>query len=303
MTTSRLHCALAAATMLVCSTAAPRAATAPIALHYDPALAADGFLSPLLTVAIGTQHAVFLIDTGASVHTVAKWFVEAAGLAVAPTASTVTGSTGSETRVEVVAELKATIAGSGRLLLVNAVVTPFPPSFETHRIAGLISPQLLAAADEDAILDLRRPRLTFRPTTSRAGRSTSEHGRACINSESFFRNRQYAVRVLIDGIDAQLLLDTGATGTTLDVGSAAARAFQSRAVAGGTNQGVGGATDRLLRVPNVRLSRGGASAVVDVHLGNVRNACAPTGLLGMDALQRCVMQLQPSGVLINCAAE
>ena len=298
---TELRRALFAAALVLCVSESPHAATAPIALHYDATLAAAGFPSPLLSITIGGQRGVFLIDTGAGVHVIAKWFVEAAGLTATPTDMTVTGSTGTETRVDIVPEVSATIDGGRKVVLADAVVTAFPPVFETHRIAGLISPQLLAVDDEDAILDLRRPRLLFQRSKARAIASPTDRGRACTNAESPFRNRLYAINVVADGNQAELLLDTGATRTTLDASSAAARALEGRAVPGDSNQGVGGAIERLRRVPDVRLARGGSTAPIELRIGNVHSQCGAEGLLGMDALRQCVLTLGPSRVEVKCA--
>src|SRR4051812_33623580 len=77
----------------------------PIALHYDAALAAIGFPSPLLRLAIGGRTAWFIVDTGAGVHTIASWLVAAARLETWDSGAAVTGSTGTEQRVRTIHDL------------------------------------------------------------------------------------------------------------------------------------------------------------------------------------------------------
>ena len=58
---------------------ASMACAQPIPLHYDNALIEKGFPSPIVRVTIrGQPPARFLVDTGASVHALAPWFIEAA---------------------------------------------------------------------------------------------------------------------------------------------------------------------------------------------------------------------------------
>lgn len=257
------------------------AVTLALTLRYDAALTAAGFPSPVVDVVVGNQRAVFLIDTGASVHTFARWFVDAAKLKPQPTDRTVTGSTGTETRLDVVTNVSATLAAGRRLLIPLAIVADFPPLFKDQRIAGVLSPQLFAQAGEEAVLDLRRPRLSFQ----RAGKQSPKPAPVCINAESPFRNRLYATAVTIASTEASLLLDTGATRTTINIDSALAQSIRGGARDGGANRGVGGAVDRLLLVPDVAVIRGDASRVMDVRLGTIRNACGPDGLLGMSTLR------------------
>src|SRR6478736_4670165 len=74
-----------------------------IPLHYDAALVAQGFPSPVMRVNIaGQPPAQFLIDTGASVHTLASWFVKEANLQASAAQGIARGSTGEETGVRVV---------------------------------------------------------------------------------------------------------------------------------------------------------------------------------------------------------
>ncbi len=53
----------------------PLQTSAPIKLVYDEQLIREGFPSPALRVTVGGIAAWLLVDTGASVHTLASWFV------------------------------------------------------------------------------------------------------------------------------------------------------------------------------------------------------------------------------------
>src|SRR5581483_11273598 len=269
------------------------AATHGIAVRYDAALVSAGFPSPVVVMTVGSERAVFLIDTGAGVHTFARWFVTASRLRAEQSDGTTVGSTGQETRVDVVSNVATRLDDGRRLLVPQAIVVDFPPIFEQKRIGGVLSPQLLSGANEEAVLNLLEPSLSFRRARVAAGEAgaASDAATVCTNAESPFRNRLYASAVLLDGAQATLLIDTGATQTMLAAESAAARSFGDRAVPGGGARGVGGAVQKMERVPAVGVTRGGAVATIDVGIGTARNNCGPDGLLGMDALARCVLVL------------
>src|SRR5262249_40984607 len=105
----------------------------------------------------------------------------------------------------------------------------------------------------------------------------------------------------VESVSATLLVDTGATRTRLVPHSAAAEALRGRSVEQGETRGVGGATERDRRAPAVVVSRGGATTTGDVTIGSAMNTCAPDGLLGMDALRRCVIVLSRA-VSLRCGS-
>jgi hypothetical protein len=288
---------------MVCTSDAD-AAGAAIPLRYDAELTAVGFPSPLVSLTVGGQTATFLIDTGAGVHAFARWFVEASGLRPEPTNGTTTGSTGIENQVDLVSMVASTLDSGRLLVLPQATVADFPPLFAQHRIGGLLSPQLLAASGEDAILDLRTPRLTFREAHNQFGAAAGKPAVAspavCVSSGSPFRNRLYSTAVRLDGVPATLLVDSGATRTMLASTSQAAEAFAQRSVASGQSQGVGGQAEKVRRIPSVSVVRGGATAIVDLGLGTVGRLCGTDGLLGMDALRHCVATMSDSRFALTC---
>lgn len=194
-----------------------------------------------MALTVGGAQALFLVDTGASVHTFARWFVDASELRPETTDRTTIGSTGHESRVELVSNIASTLENGRRFVISQAIVADFPALFAQHRIGGLLSPHLLAGSGEETILDLRKPQLTFhnaRPRAgARVGSGDEDADGVCTNRESPFRNRLYSTTVRLDGVPAKLLIDTGATHTMLSTASPAAERFANRTVAGGESQG------------------------------------------------------------------
>jgi aspartyl protease len=272
-----------------------------IALHYDTTLAAAGFPNPLLRVTIGTRRVWFIIDTGAGVHTMAAWLVNAAGLTTRQSSATVTGSTGAEQRVRALGPVRGRLDDGRTLSIPEAVVVEFPPLFQEHEIGGLLSPQLLASGDA-VVLDLTAPSMTIAPQAAALARvgGADATARVCRNGESQFRNRLYGVQVTAAGTPASLLVDSGATRTVAADQSLVARQLAARAVSGSQTQGVGGVVTSLRRIPGITLSIDGATTTVDLALGPVAGTCGEDGLLGMDALTHCVLVLGESAFGWSC---
>jgi hypothetical protein len=134
-----------------------------IPLQYDESLVRIGIPSPLLRATVSGQEAWFIVDTGAETHTLASWFVKAAGLKPQGRKGRLIGSTG-VSRDSARFKNVAVQFGAGRqLTLREAFEAEFPGIFAEQRIGGLISPRLLVAGDAAVVLDLRLPELLFEP--------------------------------------------------------------------------------------------------------------------------------------------
>ena len=269
---------------------------AKISLRYDPKLEALGFHSPILEASVAGQDAFFLIDTGASVHTFARWFAEAAGLDLQTTDSTVSGSTNKTSQIEVARDVSLRLSGSGQSLhLYEAIVVDFPPIFRLHRIGGLLSPQLLAPEGNSTLIDMHVPQINFT-----RGKSV-HHGRSCINVKSQFKNRLYAIRVQVGDKKADMLVDSGATSTLLSNKSLAGKSLLGRASGAGHMEGVGGAPSVTQKIDDVTIKIGRTSLPSSLSLAEISPACGADGILGMDVLGKCVIELSSEGINLSCS--
>ena len=251
------------------------------------------------------QPAMFLIDTGASMHVLASWFVAAAKIDSKSSAGTARGSTGSETSLRVVKQLDGKFENGARLQLAETIVVEFPPIFAELKIAGLLSPQLLAPTGQAAVLDFRVPTLNFEEfetAIDRVGAQSLPDARVCIDKESEFKNRSYAIPITALGAKALVIVDSGATGTFIAAETQIARALESQALEGNRTQGVGGAVDENRHVPGVEILRGEVPVIVDLVIGKSPGpSCGPDGLLGMDALRQCLLVLGETGFGMTCS--
>jgi hypothetical protein len=249
------------------------------------------------------HEAIFLVDSGASTHVLADWFVKAARIPTSETGSTAQGSSGKTTR-ERVARALAGHWGDGQPFHLNqAAVVSFPAYFESLHIGGLLSPQLLAPPGTAAVLDLKNPSLHFSPfarAVSDLPASSESPTPACRSPKSVFENRQYLTPVSVANTTDLMLVDTGATKTIFARTSAIAQVIESRSEAGTPSQSVGGEVAARRVVHDVSVIRGGQRIALDPSLGDVAPPCNAQGILGMDALRRCVLILGDNTMALSC---
>jgi hypothetical protein len=243
------------------------------------------------------------------VHTLASWLVSEAHLSTRETTATVTGSTGTGKPVRGVANQAILLEGGRRLELREAIVVEFPSNFAKNRIGGLLSPQLLASGDAASVLDLRVPTLRFEPfnnAVTNLGRERTLIAaglRVCLNTQSPFENRLYTAPVTADAIAGTMLVDTGATATLAAPTSSIAGGLKGKASERTKARGVGGNAQVMSKAPGVKLEYGGTASTLAVTIGGAKPPCEADGLIGMDALRRCVLVLGESAFAWSCDVE
>lgn len=282
----------------------PQAAGPVIGLSYNADLAAIGFPNPVLRATVNGQAVWFLIDTGASVHTLARWFATAAHLDLHTGKTTLVGSTGATSQARAAGPIQLDTRDGGAISVRDAVVVDLPQVFADQHIGGLISPQMLAPAGQAAIVNLRTPSLSFAPfdgAISALGLtpSAATAGAHVCPAGGPPAGRSYGASVTIAGIHADMTTDTGATATVV-ASTRIARALVERSQSNGQVEGVGGGAQSAKTVAGVTVVRGGAARKVDVLLGGTGDGCGGDGLLGMDALRGCILVLGETTMAWSC---
>ncbi len=166
-----------------------------IPLHDEPGLE----LGVRLT--FNGRTAWFGFDTGAGAHTLASWFVEAAGMAIDDSLVArvqARDAVGAPVELRAVHEELGQLPDGNSLFLESAIVTDFPPEFRQAEVGGLLNPQLLAGDGQAAVLDLRVPELRFEPfndAVRRLGARTvaNDQVQICREADAPIRNQVYAV--------------------------------------------------------------------------------------------------------------
>jgi hypothetical protein len=275
-------------------------------IFYDPALVAKGFPSPLVKARIAGHEALFIIDSGASVNTLADWYARVAGIPTNTTAgSTATGSGGKTAAVRTAHRLRVHWSNGQGFTLKEVIVVAFPPLFETLHLGGLVSPQLLAPVGTAAVLDLKTPSLKFLPfaralSDLHLSQTITVPQQVCRNPDSQFVNRVYVAPVTTAGVTDRVLIDTGATTTIFSADSKIAHAIEAASELGPRSEGVGGEVSGQRMVRNVQLLRGGQIVALNPSIGEVSSSCDAKGLLGMDAMRSCVLILDDSEMAFAC---
>ena len=272
-----------------------------IPLQNDPGLE----LGVRLT--FNNRTAWFGFDTGAGAHTLASWFVDAAGMAIDD--SLVAGVraldvVGAPVELRAVHEETGRLPDGNSLFLESAIVTDFPPEFRQAEVGGLLNPQLLVGDGQAAVLDLRVPELRIEPfndAVRRLGARTvaNDQVQICREADAPIRNQVYAVLVEAREENAWLGLDTGAGRTSIVAGSPLIRGLQLEP--GGERIGVAGRPQVYSIAPNLAISFAGSGATVDAQVVETTSGgCGSDGHLGRDALRRCALVLGRESLAIRC---
>lgn len=230
-----------------------------VPLSGDAALSSTGSPGIATRLNLNGQSAWFVFDTGAAAHTLAQWFVEAAGMPMDSSFGAVEArdATGNPVVLSVVRDQEGELADGSELHLPIAGVANFPIAFKAAGIGGLLNPQLLATATGAVVLDLRVPELRVEPfdqAVRRLGatRVAEDEVRVCASTEVAIPNLLFALLVGTGSRQAWLQLDTGADVTTI---SSASPLVQDRTLdAGGEVVGIDGYSSREPRPSPVNVS-------------------------------------------------
>ncbi|MGH7480519.1 MAG: hypothetical protein ACRELV_00060, partial [Longimicrobiales bacterium] len=147
-----------ASLLLVFASCAPAPAPVVLPLQQDPTLA--------VRLTFDSASAWFMFDTGAGAHTLARWFVDRAGMELDDSAAAgvrARDAAGQPVDLRIIREQVGRLPDGSALVIGSAIVAEFPPQFEAWEMGGLLNPQLLAHDGQAAVLDLRVPEFRIEP--------------------------------------------------------------------------------------------------------------------------------------------
>lgn len=279
-----------------------------LALTLYPAEFGPGMGSPGLAAELtfNDRPASFIIDTGAGAHTLARWFVDAAGIPIAEDLADglrARDATGKLVEMDVVQGQIGRSPDGAEVSLGRAIVVDFPPMFEDAEIGGLLNPQLLAGADGASVLDLRVPELRLEPFDEAVQRLDAQvldggQVRVCGATDVAVPNLLFGVRVSNEE-EGWLQLDTGAGVTSIARGSGLIRGAEL--AEGGETTGLAGKPEIYQLARQIELSFAGHRVMIDADVADSGHACGADGLLGLDAVGRCAFVLGEASLAIACS--
>jgi hypothetical protein len=204
--------------------------------------------------------------------------------------------------------VRLSLAGWGLVPAPILLVVPVPPVFGKLGIGGFLAPQALTAEGRAVVLDLRAGSMTEAPIDDALRRlkanldgSTVLGVRVCGGNST--EGTQLAVGATIEGIAAELKIDSGASHSSLFGGRGAGQRLSDRAT--GTTQAY--AASGRYAVPTlagarIKLGSFDARADIDILPKTPTAPCANDGYIGMDVLKACVLVLAGSRSALRCTA-
>jgi hypothetical protein len=211
-------------------------------------------------------------------------------------------STGREVSMRVARDIRLKIDGAPGLLIPEAAIAEFPLAFQRLRIAGLLSPQLLAGTGTVSVFDLRAPSLQVTSDTGAVQRIAAENARSntlCRVDTSPFRNLLFGLGATLAGVHVVLTLDTGASTTILDMTRPVANSLRDLQP-DGFQTGVSGVREPIFRTAPMAMDFGAGERKMSVRIGVPQGGCGADGLIGMDAVRSCVVAMSDRGVALTC---
>jgi predicted aspartyl protease len=256
--------------------------------------------APIVVGRIGGQATQLLVDTGASEHVLEDWFARQLAFA-SPTGRHAVALDSSSRRVGMDRLGKVTLEldGWGEIGTVAPLATTDSASgLRMLGIGGLLSPQELVK-DQSVIIDFPGSSLYAvddQQATARMAAMPRSLGLASGCGGT------YALTATIEGQDARLVVDTGASSTALQSASAPGRALSGRSSVGRDVIGVGGPIQtRVLRDASVKVASYSQKLDVDIVATRLRRLTCPSdGFLGMDVLASCVLVINARAMQIGC---
>jgi hypothetical protein len=283
---------------------------------------------PSIEVRLAERPLRVLLDTGASQHFVLGVAARAHGVRSWPFGGGAEDGYGAPVAVRQADGAALTLPGYVATYLFVVDV----PTLARHGLFGAVAPQLLAPRGHAVLLDLPRRVVEVRPLDALASWARDADARACPAGPDRRDGWRYVAPVEIGDATLPLLVDTGATGTLLDVEAATEAGLVDGFALGapvdepgdepgndtgndtGTDAGHDAREDTVEThsasssievrvVDDVPVRVGGAELRVAAGVGdrgNPTRQCGTRGVLGYDVLRRCVLVLRHDGAAMRC---
>ena len=172
---------------------------------------------------------------------------------------------------------------------------------------GILAPQKLIRSGGALVIDLERAELRYDAEEAALKRVAAEAAAPLrrleyhkCRTEDLFREYHRVVSISINGVEAEMMVDTGASRTMLSRNNPAIQSIIERKGQPSTTTAVTSIGSSLV-VPDVPLEVAGTSFVLPVLVNPYSNDCGK-GLLGADVLRHCTVVWGSSSFWAACRA-
>lgn len=265
------------------------------------------FPSPLIDAIIAGRSTTLLVDTGATHHVVARWLATELSLPLTSAGDAATDHAGQAIPVARLENASFSLPGWGAVPVPVLLVIPVPDILQRMGIGGFLSPQALSSEGRAVILDLRAGSMTDAPIDEALRRLDVSTGatapfsalRACGGGS--VEGTQLVAQATIEGIAAEVKIDSGATHSSLFAERGAGKRLSGRASGSTSAYAASGRyTVPTLRGAHFKLGAFEMTADVDILPKTPESSCASDGYLGMDVLRSCVLVLAGDRSALRC---
>jgi hypothetical protein len=273
-------------------------------LHFDKALVEQRFVSPVMSAQINGESGLFLIDSGAQLTVVSRWFSERAKIRSNESGS-VGGTTGESSKSPVANVNLIMKSIDGTTLTFekqNVLIVDLPDVFKVNKIVGIISPQQLLRENQFGTLDL-----SDNPFFKIEDDPPQQIARAFALGTSFSEGPEghqtvlFTLDAVVDNYRASFIVDTGAEGAGFGIKTAVGQKLLPRSIP--TKEKVGGITGKpeVIRiVPNAHVKILDRNVNMRIRLQPSGKNMAADGMLGMQFLKNCALFLSLKSGSISC---
>jgi predicted aspartyl protease len=264
----------------------------------------EGGYRAFIRAKVAGESILLLIDTGAMENLLPESFVRARGMSIR-----------SPTFADGYRDATGRVAYMGR---VNGVPVQFEGETETGRLdfvvnpddmggVGILAPQHLVRSGYALVIDLGHAELRSEPEEAALKRVAAESAAPLrrleyhkCRSEDLFREYHRVVSISINGVAAEMLVDTGASRTVLARNNPAIPSIIDWKGKRGTTAAMTSIGSNLL-VPDVPVEVAGTSFVLPVLVHPNAEEC-DKGALGADVLRHCTVVWGSSSLWAACRA-
>jgi hypothetical protein len=266
---------------------------------------ATGGIHPFVRARVAGEPLDLVLDTGAIRSILPAAFVRAHKLTLStPTHNKlIVDSNGRVSEMPLVAGVPVQFegeAGAGKL--------DFYVSSSSLIGEGILAPQDMVRSGWALVIDLSREELRYEPEESALKRLAEEGSaplreldfRRCL-TEGLFERAHRVVTVTIDGISADMLVDTGASHTALSRNNPAVPSMRARHGSVTTTLGIASQGHSFL-VPDVSIVMGQTSFTLPVLVQPTSQEYCGQGAVGADLLRHCTLVWGYSSLWAACRA-